>query len=174
LRSKKTREGGRLSVMRRTAPSFKGLMPKSAASSASARASSNKRSTQCERVLQRSARQAGLRFTTNDHRLTGVPDLVFAEAKLLVFCDGDFWHGRRLAQRIKALAAGHNAPYWIAKISTNVARDKRVSRKLRSDGWSVMRIWESDILDDPVKVIGRIRRRLDKLQTSSLKQTKNN
>jgi DNA mismatch endonuclease (patch repair protein) len=65
-----------------------------------------------------------------------------------VFCDGDFWHGRNLAARLKKLGAGHNAPYWTAKIRKNAERDARHTRQLEADGWLVLRFWESDILDD--------------------------
>jgi DNA mismatch endonuclease (patch repair protein) len=40
---------------------------------------------------------------------------------------------------------GHNAPYWVAKIQGNVARDARYNAELRADGWLVLRYWEKDI-----------------------------
>jgi DNA mismatch endonuclease (patch repair protein) len=63
-----------------------------------------------------------------------------------VFCDGDFWHGRDLAVRLAKLAKGHNAPYWVAKIQTNVARDRRHDAALAANGWTVLRYWESDVI----------------------------
>jgi hypothetical protein len=54
------------------------------------------------------------------------PDIVLARARVAVFCDGDFWHGRDLERRSDALAKGHNAPYWVAKI-----RDERGARPLQ-------------------------------------------
>jgi len=62
-----------------------------------------------------------------------------------VFCDGDFWHGRNLEERLAKLEGGHNAPYWVAKIRGNVARDRRNDAALAQDGWEVLRFWETDL-----------------------------
>ena len=148
----------------RRSPTFKGLSPRSVKASSLARASSKKYSTRCETILRKAARNAGLKFKTNYPTLPGTPDLVFSDSRLAVFCDGDFWHGRRLEHQISMLAKGHNAAYWVAKIQTNVARDTRVRRTLRGRGWSVMRIWESDIVKDPSKIVRRIERRLADLK----------
>ena len=56
-----------------------------------------------------------LQTPLNDALLTGRPDIVFAAYRVAVFCDGDFWHGRRWAVRKKKLARGSNAAYRIAK-----------------------------------------------------------
>jgi DNA mismatch endonuclease (patch repair protein) len=81
--------------------------------------------------------------------LPGRPDIVFSQARVVVFCDGDFWHGRNLEARLAKLAQGHNAPYWVAKIRTNVERDRRHDSSLTEAGWLVLRLWEADITKDP-------------------------
>jgi DNA mismatch endonuclease (patch repair protein) len=89
---------------------------------------------------------------------------VFLRPKIAVFCDGDFWHGRELQARLARLAAGHNAPYWLAKIRANVERDRANTEKLLSGGWRVLRLWETDILRQPeaaaARVIGLVREAL--------------
>jgi DNA mismatch endonuclease (patch repair protein) len=75
--------------------------------------------------------------------------MVFWKARLALFCDGDFWHGRGLAERVKRLSRGHNADYWVAKITSNVARDRLVDAELLQSGWLVVRLWESDVLKNP-------------------------
>lgn len=77
--------------------------------------------------------------------MLGRPDFVFRFARLVVFVDGDFWHGRRFQERRQRLQRGHNASYWIAKIASNKARDRRVTATLRREGWLVIRLWESDV-----------------------------
>jgi len=74
----------------------------------------------------------------------------------VVFCDGDYWHGKNLRQRLKKLAAGHNAGYWVAKIQANVARDRRRNAELARAGWKVLRVWESDIERDPETVARKV------------------
>jgi G:T-mismatch repair DNA endonuclease (very short patch repair protein) len=74
----------------------------------------------------------------------------------LSFCDGDFWHGRNLSERIRRLAQGHNAPYWVEKIKSNVARDRRHDEALAGDGWLVLRFWETDIARDAAALAAQI------------------
>jgi DNA mismatch endonuclease, patch repair protein len=100
-------------------------------------------------MLRRALRGAGLRYRIDVASLPGRPDLVVPAARLAVFCDGDFWHGRHLRRRLKKLAAGHNAAYWVAKIKANVARDRRIKHALQKSGWTVVRLWESDLRTDP-------------------------
>jgi DNA mismatch endonuclease (patch repair protein) len=101
-------------------------------------------------VLRSAVWRIPLRYRIAPAGLPGRPDLVFARERVVVFCDGDFWHGRNLDARLAKLAAGHNAPYWTAKIRTNVERDARHTKQLEAAGWLVLRFWESDILRDVV------------------------
>lgn len=78
--------------------------------------------------------------------LPGKPDLVFRRARVVIFCDGDFWHGRNWKRLRSSLAAGTNSEYWTSKIATNVKRDSRITSLLEKSGWRVVRMWETDIL----------------------------
>ena len=138
------------------APSFVGLRARSRRTSGVARASSRKVDSRCERELKRAVRQKGLRFDSDAGDLPGRPDLVFRRAQVVVFCDGDFWHGRSLKERLSRLASGHNAEYWTAKIAANVRRDRMKTRELRRDGWLVLRFWETEIRCKPEAVASRI------------------
>jgi len=84
----------------------------------------------------------------------GSPDFV-VEKKLLVFCDGDFWHGYGYGKKKRP-----QKKFWRDKIERNMKRDRKVTRKLRADGWSVVRLWEHDIERRPQSCIGRIRKSL--------------
>ncbi len=114
-----------------------------------ASASSAKRDTKPELLLRRALRSMAVRYRTDVAALPGRPDLVISAARLAIFCDGDFWHGRNLQRRLQKLAAGHNAPYWVSKIKSNVDRDRRINRLLRNSGWKVLRFWESDVRANP-------------------------
>jgi DNA mismatch endonuclease (patch repair protein) len=124
---------------------FDDLKPSSKTASRAARAASKKRDTKCERLLRSALWRLGARYRVDMRALAGRPDIVFLNAQVAVFCDGDFWHGRDLESRIGKLAAGHNAPYWVAKIRTNVARDRHHNSILVNQGWVVLRFWETDI-----------------------------
>jgi DNA mismatch endonuclease Vsr len=101
-------------------PRFEVLRPASARASAAARGASRKRDTRCEILLRRALWALGLRYRVDVGDLPGRPDIVFRRARVAVFCDGDYWHGRDLEARLKKLARGHNPAYWVAKIRANV------------------------------------------------------
>ena len=84
-------------------------------------------------------------------KLFGSPDFV-VEKKVLVFCDGDFWHGYLYSKKKKL-----PKKFWRDKIERNMSRDKTVTRKLRADGWSVVRLWEHDIEKNPGSCLRRIK-----------------
>jgi DNA mismatch endonuclease, patch repair protein len=144
--------------VRRRTPSFKGLSAASLAASRIAIAASAKRDTSAELTLRHALRGTGLRYKVDVASLPGHPDLVIPAARLAIFCDGDFWHGRHLRRRLQRLATGNNAAYWTAKIKSNVARDRRIKRALQDSGWTVLRLWESDVRADPLRAAETILR----------------
>lgn len=91
----------------------------------------------------------GLRFRKNYAKLLGRPDIVFIRARVAVFIDGDYWHARVLRERgpnaLEAQLKTPNRPYWIDKFTKRVARDDYVTATLRVEGWTVLRLWESDV-----------------------------
>jgi DNA mismatch endonuclease, patch repair protein len=139
----------------RATPSFTGL---SAASLASSHAKKMNRNcdTAHERRLRALLWRRGLRYRKNVRLLPGKPDIVFSTARVAIFCDGDFWHGRDWKQLSRKLRAGTNASYWIAKIKANRSRDRRNARLLEREGWAVIRIWETDIHNDPERTVQAI------------------
>ena len=93
----------------------------------------------------------GLRFRKHCTWLAGRPDLVFVRSRIVVFVDGDYWHGWRFP------AWKHKmTPYWKQKIENNRRRDQRNFQRLRKDGWLVIRIWEHEVERDAARCIGRI------------------
>jgi DNA mismatch endonuclease (patch repair protein) len=143
-------------VSLRNTPSFRGLMPASSNASRAAEGSSKKANTKCELALRRALWASGLRYRVSGAGLPGRPDIVFTRDQVVVFCDGDFWHGRGLKSRITKLSRGHNAPYWVDKIRANVARDRTINARLRRAGWRVLRLWETDILRNPKAAAARV------------------
>ena len=73
-------------------------------------------------------------------KMYGNPDFVLASQRIVIFCDGDFWHGYKYHEKKKP-----RRKYWKDKIENNMKRDKKISKRLRRDGWSVLRFWEHDI-----------------------------
>lgn len=140
----------------RTTPSFVGLLPASENASKAARGASAKTDTCCELALRRELWRRGLRYRLHQPGLPGCPDIVFPRERVVIFCDGDFWHGRNLDARLAKVARGHNARYWVAKINRNVERDLQQARELEQAGWAVLRFWETDILRGPDDIADKI------------------
>jgi DNA mismatch endonuclease (patch repair protein) len=98
------------------------------------------RDTGPELVVARRLRRLGLQFEQHVRDLPGRPDFVFRSQKVALFVDGDFWHGWRFpAWRHKL------SEKWEAKIEGNRRRDARNFRRLRADGWIVVRLWEHQV-----------------------------
>jgi DNA mismatch endonuclease, patch repair protein len=140
-----------------TAPSFRKLRTSSSQASR-ALAGNRATDTKCERLLRSELWRLGLRFRKNVRSLPGKPDVVFRRERVVVFCDGDFWHGKNWESRRRRLRMGSNPEYWVAKIQSNIARDRSYDRRLEQFGWKVVRLWESQILADPVKSARQVQR----------------
>jgi len=107
--------------------------------------------TSLEVAVRRELRRRGLRFKANVMSLPGRPDVVFTSSRLIVFIDGDFWHGFRYPAWRKRLT-----PFWRRKIERNRARDLRNFAALRRRGWRVVRVWEHQVQRDLASVVARI------------------
>jgi DNA mismatch endonuclease (patch repair protein) len=86
-------------------------------------------------------RKFGIKGWRRNYPLKGNPDFVFPKKRIAVFADGCFWHGHNCRNTKPA----SNKEYWRAKIARNKKRDKTVVKYLRSNNWSVIRIWECRI-----------------------------
>lgn len=129
-------------------PIFTGLHPSSALAS-KVKKRNRSRDTTHELALRRELWRLGLRYRKNVKSLAGKPDIVFPRARVAVFCDGDFWHGRQWQILRKKLRKGTNADYWTAKIASNIQRDRRNTALLEKSGWHVIRLWETEIKKKP-------------------------
>jgi len=67
----------------------------------------------------------GIRYRLKDGRIPGKPDIIMKKYKLVIFIDGDFWHGYNWA--IKKTKLKSNINYWV-EILMNVTTPIR--RKL--------------------------------------------
>ena len=104
-----------------------------------------------ERAVAGALSGRGLEFETHAKDLPGRPDMLFREAKVVVFVDGDFWHGWRFPIWRDKLSE-----QWEAKIEATRRRDARNFRRLRRSGWKVIRIWEHQVEKNLPSCVDRI------------------
>lgn len=107
-------------------------------------------------------RRKRIYFAANVVALPGKPDIVFRRKRIVVFVDSDFWHGHPKHFQMPAT----NRKYWQAKIDRNKARDKAVNRKLKRQGWRVIRFWEFDIKHQFNKVLDRLLSEIENAETA--------
>lgn len=120
--------------------------------------------SKAEVSLRKELWRRGYRYRLHVAGLQGRPDLVFASAKTVVFVDGDYWHGRALREdgepAFRATLRTARQDWWVNKLQKNVQRDTAVSLELKTLGWRVIRVWESEVKTDLVRVADRISRTL--------------
>ena len=112
-----------------------------------------RRDTSPELAIRSALHSAGYRYRV-DFRidLNGArvrPDIVFTRRRISVFIDGCFWHccpdhGRQPST---------NEAYWTPKLRGNAERDLRNTAALTHAGWTVIRIWEHESIEDAVSRI---------------------
>lgn len=115
------------------------------------------KNTNPELLLNKELRKLGFRFTCHAKDLPGRPDFVLRHLRVAIFVDGDFWHGWRFPLWQHKLSTK-----WREKITANRSRDQRNFRRLRRDGWLVIRIWEHQIERSAEQSATRVAARIER------------
>lgn len=117
-----------------------------------------RRDTGPELRLRSALHRRGWRFRVDLQVRTGGrrvrPDIVFTRRRVAVFVDGCFWHDcPQHGQRPRA-----NASFWDAKFRRNVERDRTDTDLLERSGWTVIRVWEHELICEAVETIEAVLR----------------
>jgi DNA mismatch endonuclease, patch repair protein len=110
-----------------------------------------RRDTALEKTVRSALFAAGLRYRVDYPIRVGGrrpirPDIVFTRQRVAIFVDGCFWHG--CPQH--ATQSATNTAYWQQKIAENRVRDARNTADLQAEGWTVIRVWEHESVDEIV------------------------
>ena len=114
------------------------------------------KNTEIELILRKALWKQGYRYRKNFNALPGRPDIVLTKYKIVIFCDGEFFHGKDWDILEARLKESNNSEYWIKKISRNKERDDEINKKLSFLGWKVLRFWGKGIknnIDECIQVI---------------------
>ena len=97
------------------------------------------KNTRPELFVRRLLHSLGFRFRLHTRNLPGTPDIVLKKYNAVIFVHGCFWHGHGcyLFSMPKT-----RTEFWSMKINDNKRRDKLACKKLISNGWRVLYIWE--------------------------------
>jgi DNA mismatch endonuclease (patch repair protein) len=115
-----------------------------------------RRDTKPEVALRSLLHRRGLRFRKDlpirlPERIVR-PDIVFTRQRLAIFVDGCFWH----CCPIHGTSPKANTGYWTPKLQRNVDRDRAVNKQLEAAGWTVLRIWEHEPLEEVADRVIRV------------------
>lgn len=122
------------------------------------------RDTKPELIVRSLVHQMGFRFRLHRKDLPGKPDLVLPRHDKVIFVHGCFWHMHQC--RYGRVVPATNTEFWQSKRQSTVDRDRRQQKKLKSDGWSVLTIWECWTKNIEAKVIPRLEAFLNDQVTS--------
>lgn len=110
------------------------------------------KNTRPEILLRRALTAVGVRYRIHPRNVPGRPDVAFTGARLAVLVQGCFWHG--CPKHYRAPATRNQ--FWAAKLAANRARDDRVKRELRKQGWRSLWLWEHQVMHDPTRCADRV------------------
>lgn len=99
-------------------------------------------------------RRLGIHGWRRHYPIEGTPDFCWPKLRIAMFLDGCFWHGCPHCYK----PPKSHIRFWMHKVTTNKLRDRRVNRVLRRKGWTVIRIWECQLLK--TRTISRLRKSL--------------
>ncbi|HEY3856870.1 MAG TPA: very short patch repair endonuclease [Verrucomicrobiae bacterium] len=105
-----------------------------------------------EIALAKLFRKHGIKGWRRHQPVFGKPDFIFRKQRIAVFVDGCFWHCCPKHSNIPV----NNREFWEKKLTANSRRDRLVTRTLRKQGWSVIRIWEHELSRKSVRCLRKI------------------
>jgi len=114
----------------------------------------------------------GIRYRKNVKTLFGTPDIAIKKYKIVIFIDGDFWHGhdwkKRKFSSQKELLASYSE-FWQKKITRNIKRDREVKKYYYLHGWTILRfrtsVIEKNLNKCIIKTIETIHQKKNKLSS---------
>lgn len=111
------------------------------------------KNTSIETLVFKFLTKENIAFKRHYKNATGTPDIAIPSLRLAVFIDSDFWHGWQFPRWKHTLSSD----FWKNKIERNRNRDKSVTRRLRRQGWRVLRVWEHQLKARPLKTFSKIK-----------------
>jgi DNA mismatch endonuclease, patch repair protein len=109
------------------------------------------KNTKPEVLFRKKLWESGLRYRKHNKKLPGNPDIVMKKYKLVIFIDGEFWHGYNWSDKKPKIKT--NRDFWIPKIERNIERDFENNSKITALGFRVFRFWEHEIKRDSQKCL---------------------
>jgi len=105
------------------------------------------KNTAPELAVRRELHRMGYRFRLHASDLPGRPDIVFRRRMKAIEVRGCFWHRHSAFECRNAVVPKSRREWWLAKLGSNVERDRRNLEAIEALGWDVLIIWECEVAD---------------------------
>ena len=99
--------------------------------------------TKPEMLVRKFLHANGYRYRLHTKELPGKPDIVLPKYRTVIFINGCFWHGHEGCKYFSIPKT--KTAWWLNKINTNIANDKKAIEALSKDGWKIITIWECEL-----------------------------
>ncbi len=117
------------------------------------------KNTKPEILLRKALWGQGIRYRKSPTNLPGKPDIVIRKYHLVIFVDGEFWHGYDWENKKHTIKS--NRGFWIPKIERNMLRDKQHTELLQKMGFIVLRFWQKEVEKELGNCVLEILKRID-------------
>jgi DNA mismatch endonuclease, patch repair protein len=101
------------------------------------------KNTKPEMLVRKFLHANGFRYRLHVKNLPGKPDLVLPKYKTVIFVHGCFWHGHEGCKYF--VLPKTRTEWWLNKINSNTANDKKAINVLKRDGWKIVILWECNL-----------------------------
>ncbi|UAL08380.1 MAG: very short patch repair endonuclease [Candidatus Methanogranum gryphiswaldense] len=91
--------------------------------------------------------------------LPGCPDIVYLKQKIAVYCVSDLWHCRDVERVTRDTR--YYADFWLEMIARSIRMDLEIDKEMNELGYTVVRVWNSDIDENPDEVAEYIKKIVD-------------
>lgn len=93
--------------------------------------------------VRQALKELGKKYKLHVKNLSGKPDIVINNDKVVYFINGCFWHQHKGCKR-KSMPK-NNIEYWSKKLYNNSIRQKNNINDIRKKGFRVKILWECEV-----------------------------
>ena len=98
------------------------------------------KNTKPELIVRKYLFANGIRYRLHSKSLPGKPDIVLPKYRTVIFVHGCFWHGHEDCKYF--VVPKTKTAWWLKKIARNKQLDTEHNKKLKSDKWNVITLFE--------------------------------
>tara|TARA_Y100001936_G_C15971551_1_gene611458 strand:- start:741 stop:1142 length:402 start_codon:yes stop_codon:yes gene_type:complete len=109
------------------------------------------KNTSPEMIVRKFLFSHGFRYRLHVSSLPGTPDIVIRSRNKIINVNGCFWHMHSC--KAGSYLPKTNSDFWKNKLESNKFRDYKNIKKLKSENWDLLVIWECEVKSSQFKNI---------------------